>query len=608
MSTVASAGYAVLVQPWVWLPLVMLGLIVLALAIRGNLPEVLRRVAAALAGLTILTVAAAAPMDLIRSADQALVDAQQRIDTEVLSRLPADVLPQIQHCQFDQTALYKPHFDENGLLKVAGTACTTKYTPDPKDPVNADYLRRWLYPEVLVRNTIQRYWQQGMIGSQNLTGPDADLGARFLNGQAVNLKLPDLTKIQQNAPAGAVWCTYQDNQQVCGRVRQTRPARQRRRRHRSRVPLRHPGRRGHDLPLHPGPRREPHRRRVQRARRVRGRRPVPGRRLHRRPDRPAAAPARVDRRPVRRDRHDGPPAPGPPGPERDRRQPARGAAVQRGRRAHDLPVHGHAQPHHGRRDPARPDRRGDHPRPGVAAGVVADPPDQTHHRHVVLRRHRQPAPAVRAAAPGDGRPGRLTPLPRWRRGRSHRVPDPQENQTDPVTPTEPARPSRPEQATTARRRNTTPAGPQASPDAKSAPAPAPVEPATTPIPRIKPAIAVASTPAGRPAVQQPNRRGSSRSSLPRTGTETRSRPSPGTDGAAGRGPPPPAGLERPRLGARRRRPRLPTRRPDHRPVVPAPDEPAVFRPPDPPPWADHGRPETRTTRWPSTVDDPRRTR
>ena len=110
MSTVASAGYAVLVQPWVWLPLAMLGLIVLALAIRGNLPEVLRRVTAALAGLVVLTVAAAAPMDLIRSADQALVDAQQRIDTEVLSRLPADVLPQIQHCQFDQTAMYQAAF------------------------------------------------------------------------------------------------------------------------------------------------------------------------------------------------------------------------------------------------------------------------------------------------------------------------------------------------------------------------------------------------------------------------------------------------------------------------------------------------------------------
>src|SRR6478672_4599145 len=69
MGTVATAGYTVLIQPWVWLPLVMLGLTVLVLAIRGNLPEVLRRVTAALAGLVVVTVAAAAPMDLIRSAD-----------------------------------------------------------------------------------------------------------------------------------------------------------------------------------------------------------------------------------------------------------------------------------------------------------------------------------------------------------------------------------------------------------------------------------------------------------------------------------------------------------------------------------------------------------
>ena len=61
MSTVATAGYTVLIQPWVWLPLAMLGLTVLALAIRGNLPEVLRRVTAAAAGLVVITVAAAAP-------------------------------------------------------------------------------------------------------------------------------------------------------------------------------------------------------------------------------------------------------------------------------------------------------------------------------------------------------------------------------------------------------------------------------------------------------------------------------------------------------------------------------------------------------------------
>ena len=47
-------------------------------------------------------------------------------------------------------------------------------------------------------------------------------------------------------------------------------------------------------------------------------------------------------------------------------------------------------------------------------------------------------------------------------------------------------------------------------------------------------------------------------------------------------------------------------RPD-RPVSAPDDETAVFRPPDPPPWADHGRPETRTTRWPA-ADDPRRQR
>src|SRR5664279_1200328 len=98
---------------------------------------------------------------------------------------------------------------------------------------------------------------------------------------------------------------------------------------------------------------------------------------------------------------------------------------------------------------------------------------------------------------------RLTPLPRWRRGCSHRVSDPQENQTDPVMPTEPARPSRPEQVTVVRRRNTT--TPPGQPGGgKPAPAPGPVEPVTTPIPRIKPAIDDRSTPtASRPSAAGP---------------------------------------------------------------------------------------------------------
>src|SRR6476661_4189712 len=76
---------------------------------------------------------------------------------------------------------------------------------------------------------------------------------------------------------------------------------------------------------------------------------------------------------------------------------------------------------------------------------------------------------------------RLTPLPRWRRGNSHRVSDPTEHPAEPVMPTEPARPSRPEQATVVRR-CTTPE--PVKPAAGSAPAPIAVEPATTTIPRI----------------------------------------------------------------------------------------------------------------------------
>ena len=91
--------------------------------------------------------------------------------------------------------------------------------------------------------------------------------------------------------------------------------------------------------------------------------------------------------------------------------------------------------------------------------------------------------------------GRLTPLPRRRRGGSDRVSDPQENRSDPVTPTEPARPSRPEQVTIARRRTTIPPQPE-QPTAFPA-VTSPAEPATTTIPRINPAAAGRTPAAGR---------------------------------------------------------------------------------------------------------------
>jgi len=597
MGTVATAGYAVLIQPWVWLPLVMLGLTVLALAIRGNLPEVLRRVTAALAGLVVVTVAAAAPMDLIRSADQALVDAQQRIDTQVLSRLPADVLPQIQHCQFDQTALFVPYFDDDGFLKVSGTACTTKYTPDPKDPVNADYLRRWLYPEVLVRNTIQRYWQQGMIGSQNLTGPDADLGARFLNGQAVNLKLPDLTKIQQNAPAGTVWCTYQDNQQVCGRS---------------------------DKPGPPGnvvaATEAEYRSAIQDAGNTiypyiqgrAGNRTAAG--FSALAASAAAAPfpaaaytavltARLLLRlaliaglfvgigmMVR--------------PQLARR--VLGVAVSSLLVVLMFSAAGALMTYLSMVMLS----------PTTIAGFQVDPNSGVIILALVslvvwllTRPIKRITGMLSYAATGNPHQlseqrrramaglHRLTPLPRWRRGTSHRVSDPQENPTDPVTPTEPARPSRPEQVTIVRRR-TSPA--LAKPAAGSAPpAATAVEPVTTTIPRITPAVA------GRRPADEPTR------VIPVVAAAT-SKP----NGVAE-----PAGSAtelRPAAGQLHRqvwngqrwvladddRVFHPAR--TDRPAAAPADDTAVFRPPDPPPWADHGRPETRTTRWPHTADDPRR--
>ena len=115
--------------------------------------------------------------------------------------------------------------------------------------------------------------------------------------------------------------------------------------------------------------------------------------------------------------------------------------------------------------------------------------------------------------------GRLTPLPRWRRGRSHRVSDPQENPTDPVTPTEPARPSRPEQVTIVRRRTTTPAAGPARPPARH-PHRCPASRRPRPSPGShRPPPARHRRSAGGPP---PSRPGSSRSSLPRTGNATRS--------------------------------------------------------------------------------------
>ena len=125
------------------------------------------------------------------------------------------------------------------------------------------------------------------------------------------------------------------------------------------------------------------------------------------------------------------------------------------------------------------------------------------------------------------------------------------------------------------------------------------DPPTTRIPRIKPAIAAGSPPvAGRPSASEPTR------AIPVVDVAT-GHPAPVASGR-------PAGTHIHRqvwngtgwVLADDDRVFHPARA--DRPATTPADDTAVFRPPDPPPWADHGRPETRTTRWHNTVDYPRR--
>jgi hypothetical protein len=198
---------------------------------------------------------------------------------------------------------------------------------------------------------------------------------------------------------------------------------------------------------------------------------------------------------------------------------------------------------------------------------------------------------------------RLTPLARWRRGSSHRVSDPTENPADSVTPTEPAGPSRPEQVTIARRRTNMPPG---KPVLGSTPAPMAGEPVTTTIQRITPATS-GRTPAtvqrspDAPTQVIPVVAAAALKSnwvAEPAGTATEQRPAAGhlhRQVWNGRG----------WVLADDDRVFHPAR--IDRPTKEPTDDTAVFRPPDPPPWAEHRRPETRTTSWPNPADDPRRT-
>lgn len=226
-----------LITPWLGLPLMIMGLILAMLARRGRSSESAHRVLVGLVGLGLIAFLGQYPLAAAGWADSKIVALQQQFEQGFLSRIPDSMIPVLRYCNYDYSQFDKnAAIDENGSHIVSGTACTpnTHPTLDPADKTptpNADgtvnvyapdYFATNFYPEVMVESLIFPYWQQGLIGSSDRSGPSYDLARQFLSGQSV-------TRFEANAnvrrqevgtsgATGAVWCTYADNVQVCGRT------------------------------------------------------------------------------------------------------------------------------------------------------------------------------------------------------------------------------------------------------------------------------------------------------------------------------------------------------------------------------------------------------
>jgi hypothetical protein len=79
----------------------------------------------------------------------------------------------------------------------------------------------------MVDNLLFPYWQQGLLGTDDRTGPNDELAKSFLRGQSVTEF--ERAHNDYNAaaaaktPAGAVYCTFDNNVQVCGRSEEAGP-------------------------------------------------------------------------------------------------------------------------------------------------------------------------------------------------------------------------------------------------------------------------------------------------------------------------------------------------------------------------------------------------
>jgi hypothetical protein len=241
IATGIGAIQDLLITPWIGLPLVLLGLLLLGLARRGEISESAQRVGIAMVGLVIIAFLGNYPLAAAGAADKAIVDLQKQFDQGFLTKLPESVTPTVTYCQYDFSQFDQPPtWDDNGNQLIAGTACTITYRPtmNPADTFTTSedgviqnyaptYFEDFYYPEVMVDNLIFPYWQQGLLGTDDRTGPNYDLAKSFLRGQSVT----EFEQAQNDynataaakTPVGAVYCTFDNNVQVCGRSEEAGP-------------------------------------------------------------------------------------------------------------------------------------------------------------------------------------------------------------------------------------------------------------------------------------------------------------------------------------------------------------------------------------------------
>lgn len=243
LDSILSVGVKALrdlfITPWLGLPVMLLGLILLVLARRGDHAESAQRAGVGLAALAIISFLGQYPLQAAQRLDRQIVDFEQSMELGFIAKLPDSITPITQGCVFDFEQFSRPPtWSLTGEQIVSAVYCTERTRPtlaesstgyngyyyDPDGLLmhyDLDYFRNHYVPEVLVAELIFPYWQEGLLGTTDRSGPNYELARSFLLGQS----LAEYDIAMQNyragsaaqSPVGSVWCTYRENTRVCGR-------------------------------------------------------------------------------------------------------------------------------------------------------------------------------------------------------------------------------------------------------------------------------------------------------------------------------------------------------------------------------------------------------